>query len=601
MSVPQIESGNASPEYFRTENRKLTFRECWWLARGWRAVFLWVPKLLGIPMELGAGLPCPRPFAERWVDPAQMPGEVRENLESRSHDLMKLGFDLAHYHVLAGNLMTSESGGCYMINGSGETVATILYARSFAEDGQFHESDVTAFLTPLTNGRMLVTTDQEQKLESSPGDDIVREPNARVADLLAEHGARIVAARVAGELAPGRITDTPQLAAVVDAHEQRSFDFHVKRGVWVPMPPAQVQAMRRRKEEFDARRAITRDETAPGTDIDFDPVVAPAGVNSERAVAEAALEALTERERPAAGFWGNRVGLLAISLAAFAGWAFYQEWRWQTVVTIIGVLFFHEAGHFVAMRWFGYRNVKMFFIPGLGAAVSGHAQFMAGYKRVIVALMGPVPGILAGGLCWYLGDRFGWEGWTLAATVLVLLNGFNLVPILPFDGGRIVDDTIFCRDPWLRATFGVVAGVVLILLSFWDGTFIFRLLGIVVLISVPRAFRHDFLARKLKREGFQPDPNSPIRVEGMTTIVREVVSSRDKPMDPRALKAEVLAVFDRWNVEPPSFGASVSLLAVYGLSLLASIVVLYLAIFFRPPGAPPFFEKPPVDSTEKSA
>ena len=599
MSVPLTESSDATHEYFRTENRKLTFRECWWLARGWRVIFLWVPKVLGIPMELGAGLPRPRPFAERWVDPAQMPREVREKLEARSHELMKLGFDLAHYHVLVGNLMTSEAGGCYLLHASGETVVTTLYARSFAGPGDFHESDVTAFLTPLANGKMLVTTDQEQKLESAPGDDIVRLPHTRPTDLYLAHEARLGAARAAGELARDRITDTAQLAQVVDAHEQRSFDFHVKRGVWVPMQAPQVEAMRRRKAEFDARRAAAREDTAPGADIDFDAALAPAGAGTERALAEEAMQTLLEREQPARGFWGNRMGLLLISLAAFAAVAFYQEWRWQTVLIIIVVLFFHEAGHFLAMRWFGYRNVRMFFIPGLGAAVSGHTQFMPGYKRVIVALMGPVPGIVAGGLCWFIGERSGAAGWTLAAAVLVLLNGFNLAPILPFDGGRVVDDTIFCRDPWLRASFGVIAGVVLILLSFWDGTFLFRLLGIVVLISVPRAFRHDFLARKLKRDGFQPDAKVPIRVEGMETIVREIASSRTKPMDPRALKAEVLAVFDRWNVEPPSFGASMSLLSIYALSILAAMAVLYLTMFVRPPGAPPFFEKPPVQPAEQ--
>ena len=591
----------ATHEYFRTENRKLTFRECWWLARSWRVIFLWVPKVLGISMELGAGLPRPRPFEERWVDPAQMPREVLEKLEARSHELMKLGFDLAHYHVLAGNLMTSESGGCYLLHASGEMVVTILYARSFAGPGNIHESDVIAFLTPLANGKMLVTTDQEQKLESSPGDDIVRQPQARLTDLFAAHQARLEAARAAGELARERITDTAELARFVDAHEQRSFDFHVKRGVWVPMQASQVEAMRRRKQEFDAQRAAAREDTPPGADIDFDAPLESHGPRegTERALAEEAMETLAEREQPARGFWGNRVGLLALSLAAFAAVAFYQEWRWQTVVTIIVVLFFHEAGHFVAMRWFGYRNVKMFFIPGLGAAVSGHTHFMPGYKRVIVALMGPVPGIVAGALCWCIGDLSGVAGWTLAATVLVLLNGFNLAPILPFDGGRIMDDIIFCRDPWLRAGFGVIAGVALILLSFLDGTFLFRLLGIVVLISLPRAYRHDVVARKLKRDGFQPDPNAPIRVEGMETIVREVMLARTKTMDSRTLKVEALAVFDRWNAEPPSFGASVSLLAVYALSILAALVVLYLTIFVRPEGAPPFFEKPPVKAAEK--
>ena len=232
--------------------------------------------------------------------------------------------------------------------------------------------------------------------------------------------------------------------------------------------------------------------------------------------------------------------------------------------------------------------------------MSGHAQFMPGYKRVIVALMGPLPGIIAGAICWYIGYRTDVAWWNLAAAVLVLLNGFNLAPILPFDGGRVVDDTVFCRNPWLRATFTVAAGVALIGLSFWDGTFLFRLLGIVVLLAVPRGFRHDFAAHKLKHDGVRPDPSAPIRVEGMETIVREVLTSQKRSADPRAIKMDVLGVFDRWNVEPPSFGASMSLLAVYALGILAAMVVLYLTVVFRPPGAPPFLDVPsPEPATEK--
>ena len=591
------EPTHAPVEYFRTENRKLTFRECWWLARSWRVLFLWVPKILGIPMELGAGLPAPRPFEERWVDPATLPPDVREKLEAQARELMGFGFDQCHYHVLVGNLMTTDSGGCYLLHASGEIVATILYARTFSPDGGIHRSDVTAFLTPLLHERMLVTTDQAQKLESSPGDDIVRLPGAPLSNLYLAHQSRVAASRGLGKLGPGRIIDTAQLAQLVDAHEGRSFEFHVRRGVWVPMLPDQVEAMRQKKAQFDALRAAAREDAAPGEEFDFETALAHSGGSMERVIAEDAMQALADREKPAKGFWGNRVGLLIVSLAAFAAVAFYH-WRWQTVAAIIVVLLFHEAGHFAAMRWFGYRNIRMFFIPGLGAAVSGHAQFMPGYKRVIVALMGPVPGILAGALCWYIGLATDVAWWNLIAALLVLLNGFNLAPILPFDGGRVVDDTIVCRNPWLRASFSVAAGVALIAISFFDGTFLFRLLGLVVLLGVPRGFRHDFLAHKLKQDGIRPDSANPIGVERMETIVREVVAAQKKSMDQRAMRAEVLGVFDRWNIEPPSYGASMSLLVVYALSILAAMVVLYLTAAFRPSGAPPFLEAPSAEPAE---
>jgi Zn-dependent protease len=600
MYVPAVamnEASHAPITYFRTENRKLTFRECWWLARGWRVLFLWVPKVLRIPLELGAGLPAPRPFEERWVDPATLPAEVREKLEQKSQELMKHGFDLCHYHVLVGNLLTSDSGGCYMVHATGEIVATFLYARSFADDGSSHQSEVTALLTPLEDGAMLVTTDQAQKLESSLDDDIARRPGAGIEELLALHQERLTAARAAGKLLPGRITDTRELAQLVDAHEQRSFDFHVGRGVWVQMTGAQVERMRQKKMEFDTRRAAAREESMPGEEIDFEAAFLRSGGSTEHIIAQDVMSTLAEREQPARGLWGNRTTLLILSLILFAAVGIYR-WRWQTVVTIIVVLLFHEAGHYAAMRWFGYRNVKMFFIPGLGAAVSGHARFMPGYKRVIVALMGPVPGVIAGAICWYVGYRTDSAWWNLAAAVLVLLNGFNLAPILPFDGGRVVDDTIFCRDPWLRAGFGVIAGVLLMLLSFWDGTFLFLLLGVIVLLAVPRGFRHDFLARKLKDMGVRPNPGEPIGVDRMEVMVREVASTKKRPIDPRALKTEVMGVFDRWNMEPPSFGASASLLAVYALSVLAAIAVLYLTIIFRPPGSTGFLDLPGTESVE---
>ena len=116
---------------------------------------------------------------------------------------------------------------------------------------------------------------------------------------------------------------------------------------------------------------------------------------------------------------------------------------------------------------------------------------------------------------------------------------------------------------------------------------------------MPRRWRSPRLAGYGAPYGHHPEANAPIRVDGMETIVREVVSSRTKPMDPRVIRAESLAVFDRWNAEPPSFGASVSLLSVYAVSVLAAISVLYLAMFLRPPGAPPLFERPPANSVEK--
>ena len=63
------------------------------------------------------------------------------------------------------------------------------------------------------------------------------------------------------------------------------------------------------------------------------------------------------------------------------------------VAALIPILLFHEFGHYVAMRVFGYQDLRMFFIPLFGAAVSGRHYNVPGWKKAIVSLAGPVPGI----------------------------------------------------------------------------------------------------------------------------------------------------------------------------------------------------------------
>src|SRR5262249_11968035 len=66
------------------------------------------------------------------------------------------------------------------------------------------------------------------------------------------------------------------------------------------------------------------------------------------------------------------------------------------VAALVAVLFIHELGHFAGMKLFRYRDVKMFFIPFFGAAVSGRKGRVAGWKEAVVLLLGPLPALLAG-------------------------------------------------------------------------------------------------------------------------------------------------------------------------------------------------------------
>ena len=43
----------------------------------------------------------------------------------------------------------------------------------------------------------------------------------------------------------------------------------------------------------------------------------------------------------------------------------------QVLFLVVLILFIHEMGHFIAMKVFGYNGVNMFFIPLMGAMVTG--------------------------------------------------------------------------------------------------------------------------------------------------------------------------------------------------------------------------------------
>src|SRR5262245_14083305 len=69
-----------------------------------------------------------------------------------------------------------------------------------------------------------------------------------------------------------------------------------------------------------------------------------------------------ELQRPAAGrTWLQSVFLLLVSIVIFAMTGLFEN-KPLDLVILIGVLLFHELGHYAGMRWFNYQDVRMFFI-----------------------------------------------------------------------------------------------------------------------------------------------------------------------------------------------------------------------------------------------
>jgi len=78
------------------------------------------------------------------------------------------------------------------------------------------------------------------------------------------------------------------------------------------------------------------------------------------------------------------------------------------------------------------------FIPFLGAVIGMKELPDDAWKEARVALAGPILGSVGAAVCWIAAEATGSELLMGLAFVGFFLNLFNLVPIVPLDGGRAV-------------------------------------------------------------------------------------------------------------------------------------------------------------------
>lgn len=206
----------------------------------------------------------------------------------------------------------------------------------------------------------------------------------------------------------------------------------------------------------------------------------------------AARAALDEPDKGSHGL------VLVISMIVFAVSMSTGSALRQIVITI-GVLLVHEAGHYVGMRAFGYRDVRMFFIPFFGAAVAGKPRGVKAWKDGVVSLLGPLPGIALGfilTLVWH--ERVGIQH--DAINTLLVINVLNLLPLGGFDGSRFLQRVLFARHRYLEIAFLTVAGISLLILAISQRMWVIAVFAYFGLVVVPLRHRILRAAHGLKDE-----------------------------------------------------------------------------------------------------
>jgi len=160
-------------------------------------------------------------------------------------------------------------------------------------------------------------------------------------------------------------------------------------------------------------------------------------------------------------------GTALVSVAAYS-----LFFGWEFAAGFVLLLFVHEMGHVFQLRREGIKASTPMFIPFLGAAIFSKSLGDNALAEARVGLAGPILGTLGAATCLAIGEAMNSDLLRALAYVAFFLNLINLIPVVPFDGGR----AMAAMAPWMWF-LGLGALVALLLVTHNPFLLIFLLLG----------------------------------------------------------------------------------------------------------------------------
>jgi Zn-dependent protease len=473
-----------------------------------------------------------------------LPAEIAAGFEPLTNELAALGFVDPVYHVINDDGTRTTIYWATFRHGSGSHFARI-HNRVWQQAQNPNRALFPMFFSAFTDGTFLVSSSGKPDMAAPKTVQMNRLFRAPASRLWQRHLQLFENVSQRKLISPVRTRE--DLIELTERHHVLVRDFHLARGVFRPRTvDEQAQADSYANNVAQARAS---------------------GLENAEVLAE--LQKLQE-QKPG---WSATFPILIISLFLFVviGAA---RWNWQFTVLIIPVLLFHECGHWAAMRMFHYRNLRMFFIPLFGAAVTGHHWNVPGWKKALVFLAGPLPGIALGIFLGVAGIVWKITLLSKAALLLIFINGFNLLPVLPLDGGQVLHSILFCRNRWLDVVFRILAIGGLLLLGAGGFSRIFLYLAIITGITLPLAFKLARITDNLRKIALpEPEPGEDrIPVPTAQAIIAEVRSGFPGSISNKQIAQHTLNIFETLNAKPPAVFGTLGLLAVHAFAFLLVVV-----------------------------
>ncbi len=151
----------------------------------------------------------------------------------------------------------------------------------------------------------------------------------------------------------------------------------------------------------------------------------------------------------------STAGTMVVSVAAYA-----LLWGFPFAAGFVVLLLIHEMGHVIQLRREGIKASAPMFIPFMGAVITAKSLGDNATAEARVGLAGPVLGSIGAAACIAIWHATGNDMWRALAFTGFFLNLFNLLPVVPLDGGR----AMAAMAPWMW--FAGFAGLIALAIEF---------------------------------------------------------------------------------------------------------------------------------------
>ncbi len=213
------------------------------------------------------------------------------------------------------------------------------------------------------------------------------------------------------------------------------------------------------------------------------------------------------------------LGMAAIFLAVMS---FLISFKFAII--LMPLMIFHEFGHAWGMRLYDIRVRGIYFLPPIGLAVVPDDPMDSRLVEADTALLGPAWGLASALAALVLWKLTGYALFAQIAVIAAYLNLFNLIPVNPLDGGRVIKSIAWSVNPKVGIVIqglGLVAALYLMTLNLLLGIFVLYF-GVREFLGEYKALRAADLRRSVfaaynGRPGRRPVGRPPLSVMQIAT------------------------------------------------------------------------------------